>query len=170
MKGNLQNTCKIPDTRLVLAYSLKAGGIALHLANKESAQKVLQFRWPETAFNNSGSQLHCHTPSNHHKVILKNIDPSLSEKEVQDLVEGFLSEKIQVKRFYYRDTGKRLPVVKIRGSETACHKLLTRSFTIQGKEVQVSKFLSVHHREIPCYNCQEGGHIARSCPGLLPVE
>ena len=151
----------------MLAYSLKAGGIALHLASKEGAARVLNYVWPAEAFNNSGLQLSCHTASNKPKVILKNIDTSLSETEVEDIIERFISEKVSAKRFHYRDTGKRLPVVKITCSENAIQQLLTKSCTIRGRQVITEKFKGVHKREVTCFCCRERGHIARSCSQLL---
>ena len=154
------------DIKLLLAYSLKAGGIALHLVNKDSAERILNFQWPPEAFGNSGDQLICHTASNKPKVVLKNVDTTLSESELVDIFERFTLEKLSVRRFLYRDTGKRLPVVKVTCSEAASHLLLSKSLTIRGKLVTAAKFESVHRREITCYSCREQGHIARSCPQL----
>ena len=155
------------DVKLILAYSLKAGGVALHVANKESAERILKYSWPAEAFNNSGSQLYCHTAQNNPKVILKNIDAALTEKELEDIVQIFTGEKISVKRFHYRDTGKPLPVVKVTCSESAANKLLTKPLSIKGKNIPIEKFVQVHRREINCFNCRERGHIARFCPHLL---
>ena len=155
------------DVKLQLAYSLKAGGVALHLANKESTERVLRFVWPNEAFNNSGSQLLCHSASNKPKVILKNVDTILSEKEVEDITQKFIAEKVSVKRFHYRDTGKRLPVVKVTCSETAAHLLLTKYYSIRGRNIKAEKFEITHRREITCYSCGERGHIARSCRQLI---
>ena len=154
------------DVKLILAYSLKAGGIALHLASRESAERVLRFLWPAEAFGGSGTQLYCHTTSNKPKVILKNIDTSVSEKEVEDLVHMLVHEKVSVKRFHFRDTGKRLAVVKVTCSETASDSLLSNSLNILGRDIIIEKFENIHRREITCFNCREKGHIARSCPQL----
>ena len=100
------------------------------------------------------------------KLILKNVDSALSEKEVEDIVQVFTGEKVSVKRFHYRDTGKRLQVVKVTCGESAAHQLLTRSLLIKGRNILVEKFENIHRREINCFNCRERGHIARSCPLL----
>ena len=156
-----------PDIKLSLAYSLKAGGIALHLTNQEAATRVLKYLWPAEAFNNSGSQIYCHPVNNKPKVILKNINPSLSEEEIERILQTFTPEKLTARRFYYRDTGKPLPVVKVTcASETAINLLLDKCQIVDGKEVRVEKFQAIHRREITCFNCQDQGHIARSCPKL----
>ena len=159
--------CKyFKNEKLVLAYSLKAGGIALHLAKKESADSVLRFVWPAEAFGNSGTQIYCHTCTNKPKVILKNIDTSLSEREIEDIIQKDITEKVSVRRFHYRDTGKRLPVVKVTCSAITADLLLSKTLNILGRDIVSEKFESIHRREITCFNCREKGHIARSCPLL----
>ena len=156
--------------KLVLAYSLKAGGIALHLDRKEAADRVLKYSWPAEAFNYSGSQLSCHRPSNKPKLILKNIDTYLSESEIEEIIQNFTTEKVSARRLHYRDTGKPLPVVKITCTENVCQQLLAKYFNINGRELFVEKYQTVHRREITCFNCREKGHIARSCTQLLAVS
>ena len=137
------------------------------MESKESAERVLKFLWPPEAFNNSGTQLYCHTASNKPKVVLKNVDTTLSEKKVEDIVQTFTGEKVSLRRFHYRDSGKPLPVVKVTCSENALQHLFTKSLTINGRNVVAEKFESIHRREITCFNCRERGHIARSCPQLI---
>ena len=155
-----------PDVRLSLAYSLKAGGIALHLTNRASVTQILGYTWPVEAFGYSGAQLYCHTSSNRPKVILKNIDTTLSEEDLELIIQNFTREQVQIKRFHYRDTGKRLPVVKVTCSQAASDQLIKKSLTIHGRSITAEVFKSIHRREIICFNCREKGHIARSCPLL----
>ena len=152
-----------PNIRIQLAYSLKAGGIALHLANPESAKQVSSFLWPLEAFGDSGDQLYCHTASNRPKVILKNVNTKLSEEELGTIIQNVVTEKVLVKRFHYRDTGKRLPVIKVTCSEEASDRLLKCSLKVYGRDIEVEPFKTIHRREITCFNCRDKGHIARVC-------
>ena len=94
-------------------YSLRAGGIALHLKSAKDQSQLLQHQWPVEAFNNSGSTLICHKESNDPKVILKNLDRWKKEEELQELIFMLTGVRNKVHRFRYRDTGKPLPVVKV---------------------------------------------------------
>ena len=110
--------------------------------------------------------------SNKPKLILKNVDISLSESYIEDTLQIFTKEKVSAKRFHYGDTGKRLPVVRLTcNSETAYNLLLATKYTIKGNIVVIERFQNIHRREINCYSCNEKGHIARSCPQLIaPIQ
>ena len=153
-----------PNTKIKLAFSLKAGGLAIHLETKEDLNSVLNYKWPTEAFNNSGNTLLCHTEENKHKLILRNINPNLSIQELEKILFTFTGENIKVHRFTYRDTGKPIPVVKLTlQSEESKKLLLERQLIISSVTVKPEQFKYLHQRQVTCLNCHQPNHIASQC-------
>ena len=135
------------------------------------ATKLLKYLWPPEAFSNSGSKLYCHCASNKPKVILKNVDTHPTEEELEAILQTFTTEKVLVRRLWYRDTGKPLPVVKVTcPTEKVTDILLNKALSIRGRDIRAERFEKVHRREITCFSCREKGHIARSCPLICEID
>ena len=102
-----------PDIRLVLAYSLRGGGVAIHFQTEGDLNRVLTFSWPDSAFENSGHQLLVRRVDDNPRLILKNVDPSISTDEIEFVLTKFTKCSIKAHRFKHKDSNKPLPVVKI---------------------------------------------------------
>ena len=152
-----------PNIAIRLAYSLRAGGVAIHVNSKKDQELILDFNWPSEAFQDSGATLSCHKDRNEPKVMLKNVDPRIPEEELQEILFQFTCYRNRVVRFKYQDSGKPLPVVKVTfTAEEATELLKIRKLAIKGIEVRVEDYKYLHRRKIECFNCK-GVHIARDC-------
>ena len=162
IKGELSKFFPLINFRLV--YSLKAGGIALHLNSQQDYQTILNFHWPPEAFCHSGSNLKCHPIVNKYKLILKNVNPNVACSEIEDLLYTFTSSQTKTHRYRYRDTRKSMPVVRVTcTSEEIALKILNNHIQIGPDSIVVEKFKETQSRDITCFLCNNQGHIAQYC-------
>ena len=153
-----------PNTEIKLAYSLRAGGIAIHLKSQEDYIIVRDYTWPPEAFNNSGNSINCHPTNQNPKVILRNVDPTISTSDIQNIIGNSTASKSKVTRFFYKDTGKPMPIVKVICESADAYNLIKNSkLKISSKEIIVEDFKTISSTDITCFNCKEKGHIARIC-------
>ena len=153
-----------PNIVIRLAYSLRAGGVAFHVNSKKDQDTILNFTWPQEAFDGSGATISCHRDQKEPKVILKNIKRDISERELEERLFQFTATVNKVRRFKYQDTGKPLPVVKVTfQSEKGIELLKSKKLSIEGVNIAVEDYKYLHRREIKCFNCSGTNHIARDC-------
>ena len=158
-------TKHFPDIQVKLAFSQRAGGISIQLVSEKDLQKVLGYKWPPSAFCNSGKDLICRRLRNLHKIVLKNVDPRKTESEIWDILNTFTGFDFKVHRFRYQDTGRAIPVVSLSAREKeAIDCIRSGRLSISGCEVKVEEHRFYFPEEVKCFRCHESGHIARLCP------
>ena len=152
-----------PDISLKLAHSLRAGGIVLHFKSLTDLEKVRDFNWPKSAFGSSGDSIVIKHITNNPRIIFKNVNPSISEQDIQDRLFNFTGEHTKVHRFKNRDSNKPIPVVKVSCSIKAAQRLLDNKLAINGDDIITEKFVPNHSPNIICFKCRKPGHSARFC-------
>ncbi|XP_078573748.1 uncharacterized protein LOC144860427 [Branchiostoma floridae x Branchiostoma japonicum] len=155
-----------PKAKVKWAYQLPRGGIALHAKTTEDKQELLE-KWPEKAFGESDISTHSTSKTQPHpKCILKNTDKTVSNSEVEYAIEQQTGVKAKVRRLYYTDTGRPLPIVVV---ETRTHEelthILTKKVKIADRVTKPEAYISKASQVIRCYRCQAYGHIASLCSG-----
>ena len=144
------------------AYSLPQGGVALHFKSSSEADRALE-NWPEFVFN-AGEVPHRTKSTNPNKVsYMKNVDLSLSEFQIGEVLSQIGIKTSKIKRLHYRYGKYPMPVVQL------VHPSVQDKLSALEKEIPI-KF---HNRNailepkkesvIRCYHCQRFGHIARVC-------
>ena len=158
-------TKHFPDIQVKLAFSQRAGGISIQLVSEKDLKEVLGYKWPPSAFCNSGKDLICRRLRNLHKIVLKNVDPRKTESEIWDILNTFTGFDFKVHRFRYQDTGRAIPVVSLSAREKeAIDCIRSGRLSISGCEVKVEEHRFYFPEEVKCFRCHESGHIARLCP------
>ncbi|CAG2227771.1 unnamed protein product [Mytilus edulis] len=105
---------KALEDQIEEAYSLPKGGIAIHLKDQKTRDKIIK-SWPiNTSVFGEKSVAHKPRSINHgtNSCYLHNIPVHLSEENLS-LDLSHLYKIKEVKRKKYRDTGKLMPVVKV---------------------------------------------------------
>lgn len=138
-------------------YVLPRGGIAVILKTEEdllNLEKDLQNIYPGST---------CSIPQSlrrHSKIVIKNINPNISTKDlIQDIKNNF-QEEIQIRRFHSSYNHKPLPIVSISCTYSLCGKFLSEGIYILGKQYQCEKY---NKPAVRCFNCQLFGHISKHC-------
>lgn len=145
------------------AYSLPKGGIVLQFGNKEIKEKTLN-TWPTGVF---GKTEKLHPPASYKSGstgFLRNIDPRLSEKAVEEIIAQRGCKVVNVKRCFHRHTGKPMPIVKV--IFKSCKDLvdgveLDIGLTYNRKKVYIEK--QRVKQVVRCFNCMRYGHISKLC-------
>ncbi|VDH97606.1 Hypothetical predicted protein [Mytilus galloprovincialis] len=157
---------KALEDQIEEAYSLPKGGIAIHLKDQKTRDKIIK-SWPiNTSVFGEKSVAHKPRSINHgtNSCYLHNIPVHLSEENLS-LDLSHLYKIKEVKRKKYRDTGKLMPVVKITFTD---HEEVKKAITSKGYchpgTTTYSKFQAEQPvKVVRCYNCNKFGHIGKRC-------
>ncbi len=145
-------------------YRLSRGGIAIHCSNKETVDRILNFKWPNSAFCHSGKNILAHLPGKSPRVVLKNVPTEFSEQEIEASILDTCGIKTKAHRNRYADTGKALPVVTIQcdSLEDSTYIYLNKP-QILGANIVVQSYKSKASTATRCFHCNRFGHIAKNC-------
>ncbi len=153
------NRCK-PDLKVKHAYSLPAGGIALHLQTRE-AEKTALAPWPEDAF---GANVQAHKPNRcqpNPTVVVKNINTSHTEQELEKSLKLKYGDEVSVKRLWSNRSDSPLPIIKVTLNQEVYSTVLKDGISVLNRD---HKCYPKHtYKVVRCYNCQKFGHISKTC-------
>lgn len=145
-----------------LAYSLPQGGIVLHFRSSVAAEKALE-NWPECVFNDK--EVPHRTSSKKESTVnyMKNVDTSLSEFQIGEILSSIGIKYCSIKRLHYRYGRHPMPVVQlvhasVEDKLAALQMVIPITFQNRNAFLESKKF-----KVIRCFNCQRFGHIARTC-------
>ena len=102
---------------------------------------------------------------------LKNIDIKLSDQQIKGFLENKECKVQQVKRVFYRHSGKPMPIRKV---HFACSEDLSKAckveypFKINGKQAFCEEEKSL--KIVRCFNCHLFNHISAHCPNSTACE
>ncbi len=150
-----------PQVRIEHAYSLPAGGVALHLRDSESKDQALS-DWPEGSFGSKQVKAH-QTLKVQPKfvVVVKNVDTKLLETDIQNSLAAQVNEPVCVCRLHSNRTNGPLPIIKVTSSEATYKSFLKDGVKILGKTHSCTP--NRNYKIVRCYNCQTFGHISKTC-------
>lgn len=159
-----------PTVKITHAYSLSRGGFAVHTNSSEEQDKLLR-KWPKESFNNSGEVIHVHNTNQQKRLILRNVDIKLSDKEVEDEISSQIDVKVEARRLKKRNSYKPMPIVLIKCENTGDQKcVFDAKLRIRQKEIKVEAYRNKRNIPTRCYRCQEYGHIASMCRNEIKCE
>ena len=146
-----------PSIQVKYAYSLAKGGVAIHLNNVNDKVTLLQCFTREAFGGAKISDL----ATKDNIVFLKNMPTYVDVDTVKSALHDNGIEVKGVQRLQYRITGRPRPVIRVACSRTDAKKLLDLPEFIVGSHTCDVVRKNAHI--LRCYNCQQFGHIARSC-------
>ena len=134
----------------------------MYFKNSTAAEEALK-NWPDFVFN-AGEVPHRKNPTKENRVsYMKNVDTSLSELQIGEVLSKVGIKVLKIKRLHYRYGKHPMPVVQlvqptIQDKLTALQKVMPIKFHNRNAILE-SKKCSV----IRCYHCKRFGHIVRVC-------
>ena len=145
------------------AYSLPAGGVALHVRSEEDTKALLE-DWPSGSFESNKVKPHRPRSLDSTKTVyVHNIDTSLSVAELTSEIQKNTNQsEITVTRVYKSHSGgNSLPLITVTANSELitsflCNGIRLFNKTYNCKPKRILKF-------IRCYNCQGFGHISSRC-------
>lgn len=145
-----------------LAYSLPQGGIVLHFRSSVAAEKALE-NWPECVFNDKEVPHRTSSKKESKVNYMKNVDTSLSEFQIGEILSSIGIKYCSIKRLHYRYGRHPMPVVQlvhasVEDKLAALQMVIPITFQNRNAFLESKKF-----KVIRCFNCQRFGHIARTC-------
>ena len=139
-------------------YTLSKGGVAFHFKTQEDTNKFEK----EVTKIFPGST--CSIPKSlikrHKKFIIRNIDPSISNKNLTSSLQKTIQGKFYLRRFHSSRTRKPLPIVCVTCESSACDNILKTGVELFGSHFNCENYIKpiVH-----CFNCELFGHISINC-------
>ena len=153
-----------PELNFSFAYTLPAGGIAIHCKTQADLNIALK-DWPNDSF---GENVISHLPNKSaytSTVICRNVSTEIVDDEILKYISQTHSSTAIIHRFKNRQLDTPLPVVKINmikvNNQTTANKLITNGITIGTKALPCEPVQRI--KVIRCFNCQSYGHIGRHC-------
>lgn len=139
-------------------YTLSKGGVAFHFKTQEDINK---FEKEVTKiFPGSTCSIPKSVIKQHKKFIIRNIDPSLSNKYLTSSLQQIIQGKFYLRRFHSSLTRKPLPIVCVTCESSTCDNILKTGVELFGLHFNCENYIKPIVR---CFNCQLFGHISINC-------
>jgi len=146
-----------PNIAVKFAYSLARGGVAIHLHNKQDKLVLLQSLTDEAFGGGLIYDLSLKTQT----LFVKGVSVSVTTEHLIRILRDKNIEVTEATRLTQHITGRPLPVIRINCTVESAKTLLQAPLiTIRGAQCKVERKQVTVYR---CYNCQQLGHIARTC-------
>ena len=155
-----------PELGVDFAYTLSAGGIALHCKSIKDYNLALQ-PWPKDSFG--GSNITPHPPASArlkatNSVVIRNIKQEITDTDIQLATQLITGSSTSVRRFKNRRTGRFMPIAELTvnsNSEKGITQLLKQGIKIGTVILPCEPKRTA--KVIRCYNCNLFGHTAYHC-------
>ena len=146
-----------PDIQVKYAYSLAKGGVAIHLNNTADKSTLLKSFTAEAFGGAKISDL----AERNYTLSLKNIPTYVDLETVRLALKEKSVEAKKLLRQQHKLTGRPQPVIKVVCTDTDAKKLANYTCITVGRHT--CDVVWNNARVLRCYNCQQFGHIARTC-------
>ena len=158
-----------PELGVDFAYTLPAGGIAVHCKSIEDYNLALQ-PWPKDSFG--GSNITPHPPASARlksttSVVIRNIKQDITDTAIQQAAQLITGTTTSVRRFKNRRTGRFMPIAELTvnsSNEEIITLLLKQGIKIGTVILPCEPKRTA--RVIRCYNCNLFGHTAYHCSNV----
>ena len=137
--------------------TLPRGVVAFHFKTQENVnkyEKKVDNIYPESTCSKPKSQ------GQYKKLILKNINPSISKEQLYLSLRQTIDSKVYLQRFYSSRTYKPLPVIFVTGEVSICNNLLSKGIEILGSHFNCENYIKPAARY---FICQTFGHTSTNC-------
>ena len=155
-----------PQFKIVYAYRLSKGGVAIHLHSEEDRDRLFDLL-PSQAFG--GGLKKKLDVSKWYQIFVKNVDHNI---DLAELERNLINRNFVVKsitRIVDFKFGKPTKVLKIETDLESCEKFVSKSFIVINNircPIEKRKFEPV----VRCFGCQSFGHIRKNCQLQLRCE
>ena len=146
-----------PLIQVKYAYSLAKGGVAIHLNNTEDKLTLLNSFTAEAFGGAKISDL----AERNYTLSLRNVPTYVDLETVRLALKEKSIEAKKLLRQQHKLTGRPQPVIKVVSTDTDANKLANHTFITVGRHT--CDVVRNNARVLRCYNCQQFGHIARTC-------
>ena len=152
-----------PRIKVLQAYSLARGGVAIHLESTEERDRLLSALPPASFLGGTKKKL---SPQKETTLYLGDIDQSIQPSLLQKSLVSAGLVVFSIERVISRKFGRPSRFVKLVTDSGSAESLLASGLLINGVECSVAAKHS--NPVIRCYGCQRFGHIISNC--LSPVR
>ena len=94
----------------------------------------------------------------HRKIIIQNINPNITTKYLNNIIEENTQKKVHAQRFHSSYNHKPLPIVCLTCKDTLCDKLPSEGINILGTQHYCVKHIKL---ALSCFKCQQFGHTSK---------